>query len=441
MKQFLFLVAVMAYFSVRSLVDPFWAVLMYYGLAVLRPQAIWEWALNPAAGGPVRWSVFAAIVVFVALIFHLASLRPRAASWPFIALIALFGLCLVGSHHVALDPAIAGRSGWEMAKILIMLFLSCFIVTQRRHVRYLAFMILVCLVYLVYEVNALYIFDRRLDIYHHGYGGLDNNGAALMLAMAAPFCYFFFQAERRWWRWGYLVCILPVIHAVMLTYSRGAMVSLLVVGVGIMIQMVRRSPIKTLAMGAVLTAAVLFLAGPEVRARFLTSVGDADPGQSKASRLTSWRAGLAIAMDYPLFGVGLRNSNLLTKDYGCDLEGRTIHNIYLQIAADAGIPAGIIFTTLIGMSLWCLYRSARATRDRLADSEMRWHHCICLAAFWSLTMFALGSIFLSFETLELSYLLMLFGAVAPKLSRTDPTEQAAPELDVRPWLPIKGQPA
>ena len=37
-----------------------------------------------------------------------------------------------------------------------------------------------------------------------------------------------------------------------------------------------------------------------------------------------------------MFGVGIRNSNLFSYQYGADMEGRTIHSQYLQIAADNG---------------------------------------------------------------------------------------------------------
>ena len=39
-------------------------------------------------------------------------------------------------------------------------------------------------------------------IYHRGYGGLDNNGAGLMLAMGVPLCYFAWEGIRRWFRWA-----------------------------------------------------------------------------------------------------------------------------------------------------------------------------------------------------------------------------------------------
>ena len=64
-------------------------------------------------------------------------------------------------------------------------------------------------------------------IYKLGYGGLDNNGAALMLAMGVPLCYFAWEGIRRWFRWAFLAMIPLILHAVLMSYSRGAMVSLI----------------------------------------------------------------------------------------------------------------------------------------------------------------------------------------------------------------------
>jgi probable O-glycosylation ligase (exosortase A-associated) len=445
MKQMIFLIGMMGYFTVRSLVEPFWAIFMYYGLAVLRPQAVWDWALNGSGGRNVRWSLIAAIAAAAAIFFNAGTLR-RAVSKGFMLLVALFAFCLGGSYLIAMDSEVAAYYGWEYFKILFMLILSCYVVTERRHVKYLAWMILVCLTYLVYNVNSLYIFGHRLDIYHTGYGGLDNNGAALFLAMVVPFCYYFFQAERRWWRWGYLLCIVPTIHAVMLTYSRGAMLSLLVVGGAMLLWTARRHFVQTALTGGLFLVVVLGLAGPEVRSRFM-SIQEDNPGSSQDLRFRSWRAGWNIAMDNPVFGVGLRNSNFLTKSYGADMEGRTIHNVYIQIAADAGFPAASLFIILIVLALWQLFWAAHRMKNQCGDRETRWYYNICLASFWSLAIYAFGSIFLSSETFEICYLLMLFGAVAPKLSRAGSEERTAPERSAvrdfgdRDRLTMGGQPA
>jgi len=435
----LFIVIMMCYFSLRSLVEPFWAILMYYALAVFRPQAIWEWALSGTGGEGMRWSLIAAIVTGVVFFLNLGNLRPRVVRKRFILLILLYSFCLSGSYYCAVNHEVAGLQGWEYFKIMLILLLACFVVTERWHMRYLAWMIFFCLIYQVYEINYNYLFKQRLDIFHQGFGGMDNNGAALMIAMVIPFSYYFFLAERRWWRWGYLACILPAAHAVMLTYSRGAMLSCIVVVVGMLLESSRKKFIQTAIIGVCMASLVLTMAGNQVRARFF-SIQDNKPGSSQESRFRSWRAGWEIAKDNPIFGVGLRNSNLFTKDYGADMEGRTIHNNYIQIASDSGFPAAAVFLSLLFLTFWWLRKGARLARKQIDSYEYCWHHHICLASFWSMALFAFGSIFLSFETFELCYLLMLFGAIAPVLG-TPPDEEIQPILQtpgIKRGLPLVG---
>ena len=263
-------------------------------------------------------------------------------------------------------------------------------------------------------MNSIYVFEGRLDIWRNGYGGLDNNGAGLMLAMAIPFQFFFFQAERRWWRWGFLACVIPTVHAVMLTYSRGAMLSSILAGAGMILTTGKRR-LQTLAVGGFLTIIVLALAGAEVRARFMT-IDQSDRDASAQSRFGSWKAGWGIIKDYPLFGAGPRNANLISHRYGADMEGRTIHDVYIQIGADCGIPALVLYIGMIVCALRWLWRGSRISAPHWGDPEQRWHQCICRAVFWSLVTYSFGAIFLSLETLELPYLLMSLGAVAPSLA-------------------------
>lgn len=426
MKQLLFLMTSMGYLTFRSFYDPFWAVLMYYGLAVLRPQALWNWALPEG----IRWSLYAAILAIVLVILRPHPIGKLVVQRAFLPLLFVFVALLLVSYVGAIDPQIARESGWEYAKILIMLVVASCVITERRHLRYLAWMIFLSLIYIVYEMNALYVFDQRLQIYHYGLGGYDNNGIALALAMVIPFCYFFFYAEHRWRRWAYLACAIPAVHAVMLSCSRGAMLSSLVVGIGMLACSLRRHLIQTLGIALVMLILVAALAGPGVRERF-SSIGEKLRDPSAQSRYLSWRAGWRIARDHPLIGVGLRNSNLLTKDYGADLKGRTIHNIYLQIAADAGVPACMVFITLLGVSLLWMLQAARASRDGLDDFETRWHHHISYAVFWSTVTFAVGGMFLSFESFEMFYLLLLMGAAAPALASRR-ADRSVPATTKRP---------
>jgi len=409
----IFLIGTMAYFSIRGVSDPFWALLMYYGLAVLRPQAIWQWVLPEG----VRWSLIGALIAIATAIFCRRQTGEKVMDRRMIAMILMFCACLLGSYLMAMDQDVAGTWGWEYAKILIMMLVSYFVISQRWHFRYLAWTIVLCLAYLTFEVNSLYIFEGRIDIWSHGYSGLDNNGAGLMLAMLIPFLYFFFLAESRWFRWVFVVAALATAHAVMLTYSRGAMLSSIIAGAG-MILTSSKQRLRSLIVGGLVGVLALAMAGPAVRDRFMT-INESDRDASAQSRLGSWQAGWDIAKDFPVFGCGIRNSNLISKAYGADMQGRTIHDVYIQIAADCGFPAAAIYISMILCSLWWFRKAGQEAALHLNDKDIRWHYYICTGAFWSMVLFSIGTVFLSMEVFELPYLLMLMGACAVNLSQPD----------------------
>ena len=77
---------------------------------------------------------------------------------------------------------------------------------------------------------------------------------------------------------------------------------------------------------------------------------------SSQGRLKAWANGLRMIADRPFTGVGYRNFHLVYYFYTPDRteQRRVAHNSYVQITAESGIPAFIVFMTLIGYTLWRL---------------------------------------------------------------------------------------
>jgi len=414
MKHFLFMIVMTMGLSFKALTEPFWAVALYYMWGVLRPQAIWDWALRDYPD--MRWSLIAALVALVMLVIRSGGLGKPKVEPGFVSLVFMFGMCVLFSYISAYNMDEAATPSWEYSKIIIMLMVAALVVTEPRYIRYLGWIVFGGLIYIVYTVNSLYVFDGRVDIIE-GYAGLDNNGAALMMAMVVPFCYYFFMAEHRWWRWGYLFCMIAAAHAVMLTNSRGAMLSSLLAFVGMVMTTEKTKRWRMIVIAVALALMVMPLAGKQVRARFGSSFdeGKRDEDASVQSRYGSWEAGMKIVRDYPIFGVGPRNSKFFIKDYGADFEGRTIHNLYIQLAADCGFPAVTFYMVLYFSSMIWAWKGAVMVKNHTTH-EQRWHYNISMACFWSLALFLVGAFFLSLETFETPYLLMFIGATSQRFS-------------------------
>jgi len=448
MKHTLLVAGLMFLGCCGSLVwDPFLGVAVYYLFAVLRPQALWQWALPPG----VAWSFYIAIATLIGTALHLTRIAGErrelrfesASNWAGWSA-ALFTACIAASTVQALNFDVAWDQFNEYGKILLMMFVALVVIRRFSQVRLVYSICLVALVYIAYEMNSRYLFQRYLMIVRRGFGGLDNNGAALMMAMAVPLCYFAFEGERRWFRWLYLIAIPPVLHCVLMSFSRGAMLSTLLYSP----LLIARSRNKAF----LLTTGMLFavfglpmLAGQQIRERFY-SIQEYSEDASANSRFDSWKAAIKIAADYPILGVGPRNSNLLSYSYGADREGRTIHSQYLQIMADCGYISLVFYLLMV----WFSWRSVCAARRKLKgrkDPPALQAVGIANGLEGSFAIFAIGGLFLSLEIFELPYVILALAMklpcvvdqLAPPAAHEPlPGTEAAGEFDLPPQPPADG---
>lgn len=445
MKQLLLMMVLTASASVGSLVEPFWGVLLYYTFATLRPQYLWKWAL------PVewRWSLIAAAMVVLGIMLNLPRILVKARVNAVTALMTAYGLLLLASCITAMDPATAQHWGIEYAKLLLMGILGSLVIRRLWQVRLLALMILLTLGYVAWEINYLYLFNNRLDVFHHGYGGLDNNGAGLMLAIGIPFAFCFgVSADRLWQRvasWG---LGLVMLHALLMTYSRGAMLSTVVGVIWLLIHYRARWQAAVITVALCLVISVM--AGQEIRDRFI-STSRFDKDKSAQSRLDSWASAWRIAWDYPLTGQGIRNSNRYTQNYGADKRGRTTHSQYLQIAADSGIPAVCVYVVMLVTAMVYLHQSRQVC---ITAQQRQGHHPggtppptglhavslyqvenIALACQAGLVIFAVDGVFLSLEVFELPWLLIVIAGLLPGVIRVQLAESSAATREGDPSEP------
>jgi probable O-glycosylation ligase (exosortase A-associated) len=321
----------------------------------------------------------------------------------------LFGLWIVLTYITAQNREAAYPWFVVYLKIFLMFFVSAMLVRSLNQVWVLFLSTALSLGYVAYEVNFMYFSSGYMGIYFNGYGGLDNNGAGLMFAMAIPLCIFIYMGTSRWWKWVFASLIPVLLHAVLMTFSRGAMVSLLVAAPVIFVRGKNKSQL-VLAFVAI-ASIVPFLAGREIRARFFTLENYEDEGSAQL-RFASWDAAYHIALDYPVFGVGVRNSNLVSEQYGADMQGRTIHSQLLQILADTGFPGVLLYISVLLSVFVSLRRVRRWARPR-DDDDARLAYAIACGVEGGLAVFCVGSLFLSLDVFELPYLMILIGAQLP----------------------------
>jgi probable O-glycosylation ligase (exosortase A-associated) len=413
MKQLIFMVILTLAGTIGAVFRPFWGVAVYYLFATLRPQFLWEWVLPKE----VQWSRYVSLgtigVTFAALLGIIPMVPPgieriRRRFGRSQILIISFALWTVFTYVTARDQDAAFFYFNEYLKIFVMMIVAMILIHTVDQLYWLTVQSALALGYIAFEVNDLYFRNGGyLGIYHNGYGGMDNNGAGLMLAMGLPVCILLWDQIRGRWRWFVLASAPVIMHAVLMTYSRGAMLSLVVTSPLLAFRCQRRMQVAALA-AVLVFGALPVLAGPEIRERFLT-LKDNELDESANARRKSWNAAWNMALDNPILGVGIRNANLFSYEYGADMEGRTIHSQYLQIAADNGFVGLGLYLAVLG-SVWVDIRFCRLAAKGRDDLRSRRIYLVATATESSLAVFCFGGAFLSLEIFELPYLLLLLGS-------------------------------
>jgi probable O-glycosylation ligase (exosortase A-associated) len=433
MKQtiYLILMTLIGTFGV-FLVEPFWGVAVYDLFAVLRPQNLWDWALPRDR---YSWSRYVAFATIAGLLCHKFGLltfptmkedderggkQRGAVHYCMMA----FGFWLTLSYAFGpyYNPAWTDEVAFEYFKIFVMFFTSSMLVRRFRQVWVLYLLTTLALIYISWEMNDQYLSKGYLFIYKVGFAGLDNNGAALMLATGVPLCLFMWEGLERWYRWLFLAAIPIIIHAVLMSYSRGAMVALIVASPIWVLRSRKRAFLGLAFVGMI--CLLPLLAGKQIQDRFFT-LEKTDADSSAQSRWRSWEAAYRMANDHPLLGVGLRGANILSYQYGADYEGRSIHSLYLEIAADNGwVGLGLYLSMCF--SAWLSLRRARRLLRERQDPEGQKAYAVCCGVEGSLVVFFVGATFLSLEVFELPYVLFLICAQLPLVAGVAPEPEAAP---------------
>lgn len=199
--------------------------------------------------------------------------------------------------------------------------------------------------------------------------------------------------------------------SVLLSFSRGGLVALAVMLVAAVIAGGRWRVATVAILIVVVIGGAGYFAGiatPEQRAR----VTEANGGTGRSD---IWAVGWRMFAAHPVRGVGsgnfpissvhylLRPGSIQRSDFIVD-KPKVAHNIYLQEAAELGIPGFAMFMTIVGFALACAVRAARCFRDG-GDRQME---LFSRAVFLALVGLMAAFFFLSEQFSKQLWLLMAF---------------------------------
>jgi putative inorganic carbon (HCO3(-)) transporter len=117
---------------------------------------------------------------------------------------------------------------------------------------------------------------------------------------------------------------------------------------------------KMMLLVPVVLVAVFFLSPPTTRQRLLSLVQPKEDIDSNSHRVTTFRTGIQMVGAHPWFGIGPEQIRRQFDAYvPSDIKRPLpvgyyghLHNIYLQYAAERGIPGLILLLWVIGLTIW-----------------------------------------------------------------------------------------
>lgn len=389
-----------------SLAQPFTGVLFWTWVGYFNPQEFTYGIANK-----IPFALLIAISTLAGLVVTKRKQLPPPTLETGLLLVLWFWFCIT-TVNVFFSPAL--NHHWidsvdflgRVSKILLMVFVALALVTDSKRLRWW---------YLV-TAGSFAIFALKGSVFGLLTGGqdkvygpknsmiYDNNDFGLAMNMALPMFAAFARTEpSRLLRWSFWAAVPMGIMAVILTYSRGAMLGLATVLFALMMKSKRRFLGLTVAVIAILT---IFVTAPEKWIERMMTLKNVSADQSALARLHSWTFAYRLFLDHPILGGGFQTFTApLYAQYNM-LANRVQgpHSIYFQVLAEHGLPGLVLFLAIIASCLWNCFRLKRIFLERPGSEH--------LAAYADMVQLGLVTFLVSGAFLGRAYFDLLYQLIA-----------------------------
>lgn len=346
---------------------------------------------------------------------------------------------------LALVPVDAWEAWNQISKILLMVFLTAFLIDDEKKLRYLMLVITFSIGFYGVKGGAFSVLTGgQYRVWGPANSFIeDNNALALALNMTLPFLYYLGQTEKQvWLRRILFISFGFSILAVLFTYSRGGFLGLAVVLGSIFLTTRFRWKI-ILATTAAISFPIVISQLPGQWIDRIQSIGSYEQDGSALSRIEAWRSAWNLAIDRPLTGGGFNALNTqeiffrynpemlenIAEQSELGVHASGVHSIYFELLAENGFPGLIVFLTLCIVLL--LNQRKLTNRKADTDSSTRIAYGRILAI--SLLAYLVSGTFLEMGSFDLFYQIVALTVVANRIysrNRADPEHIQKSKLQV-----------
>lgn len=279
---------------------------------------------------------------------------------------------------------------------------------------------------------------------HHVYGPPetmigDNNCLGLALVAILPMLVYLRNTSQvPATRMVLLVTMVFTLIAVVGTYSRGALVTL--VAAGAVYAVMSRGGIVLLLLGGVLAAAAPAVM-PQKWMDRMSTIQSYDADASFNGRVAAWHTSYEIAAHRPLGG-GFSAVKLdwivrqFPTEGGLTTTGRAAHSIYFEVLGDHGFIGLGLYLSLIAAAVFNIFRVIALTKRR---PDLVWANQLARMLLVSIVAFLVGGTALSMAYYDGALIILALTACLPRV--VGQVSAAAAPQPVRPrWLTARPQP-
>jgi putative inorganic carbon (hco3(-)) transporter len=381
--------------ALAALRRPWIGVLLWTWLSIMNPHRL---TYGVAYAAPL--ALIAAMATVAGLLFTRERQSPfqGAPTWWLLVLAAWITISwLMGVDLQGQQPM------WErVMKIFFMTFVALALLVTKQRIIAFACVTLGSLAVLSVKGG---IFTLATGGQYRVWGPPDsfiegNNEFALATVVAIPMLHFLqLQLPKRWMRYAMTVPMLLCVAAAVGSYSRGALLALVAMGVVFW----WRGRHKVLIGGLIVVAAIALsaLMPAEWWGRMQT-INEYNDDESAMGRINAWLVAWRVAQTH-FFGAGMSYQYAaIFNEYGTyENIVRAAHSIYFEILGNHGVIGLALY-----LALWIsAYRSAGWLRKNAAklDPAAKWAADLGAMAQASIASFAVGGAFLSLSYFDLPY--------------------------------------
>jgi putative inorganic carbon (hco3(-)) transporter len=384
---------------------------------LVRPHVgimLWSWLgiMNPhrmtyGFAYDFPFSMIVGIATIIA--FPFSKDTKRFPLMPITIVLAGWILWMTITNINALNPIEAWPYWLRVIKIQAMIIITLMVIRDKDKLNTLVWVVTLSLAFFgvkggIFAIahGGQYMVQGPMDSFISG-----NTEISLALTMVLPLMrYLQLYSPNKWISWGMFISMLLTALAIIASYSRGALLAAIFMGLFLWLKTTGRRKI-VLAFVMIMAAVAMLTFIPDKWYEKMATIKTYEHDASAQGRLDSWRFAVNLANERPITGGGFQVfTPELFQRYAPKLErARDAHSIYFQVLGQQGY-VGLAIFVLLGILTW--WTASSIIKNCRSDERLRWAQDLAAMIQVSLVGFAVGGAFLSLAYFDVPYLLVTF---------------------------------